>query len=273
MNEDLERAVQWYPGHMVKAMRRIGEYLKLIDLVIEVVDARVARSGRNPMLDTIVGDRKRMIVLNFEDLADPAVTRRWIEHFEALGRPVAATDGRVQPSVRRAAAKVAELASGRKGTARALVVGLPNTGKSAVINGLIRRSAAKTEDRAGVTRQLQWFRMNEGVEIMDTPGILVPKIPDNDAQWKLAITGAVPRERYDPEEIAVFFHRWLAARPQGAGDVPDLETFARSRGFMRRGGEIDYHNAAQSYVAAFGEGTFGRISLESPDDVARGKTA
>lgn len=258
---------------MVKAMRRIGDYLKLIDLVIEVVDARAARSGRNPLLDTIVGNRKRLLVLNFDDLADPDVTRRWLEHFEAAGQPAAATDGRAQPSVRRAAARVAELAAGRKGTARALVVGLPNTGKSAVINGLIGRSAAKTEDRAGVTRQLQWFRMNEGVEIMDTPGILVPKIPDTEAQWKLAITGAVPRERYDPEEIAVFFHRWLAGRPQGAGTVPDLETFAKARGFMRRGGEIDYHNAAQSYVSAFGDGSFGRISLESPDDEPRRKAS
>ncbi len=269
MNDDLERAVQWYPGHMVKAMRRMGEYLKLIDVVIEVVDARVPHSGRNPMLDTIIGNRKRLLILNREDLADPVITKQWVEYFRRGGQPAASTDGRAQPSVKRAAHLVEELAAGQKTMQRALVVGLPNCGKSAVINGLLGRAAAKTENKAGVTRQLQFFRMAKNIEVMDTPGVLVPKIPDATAQWKLAITTAVPRERYDPEEIAVFFHRWLAARPQGAGDVPDLETFAKSRGFMRRGGEIDYHNAAQSYLSAFGEGTFGRISLETPDDERR----
>ena len=270
--DDLERAVQWYPGHMVRAMRRMGEYLKLIDVVVEVVDARVPRSCRNPMLDTIVGDRKRLIVLNRDDLADPVVTKRWLEHFKAAGLPVAAVDGRAQPSVKRAAQMVSELAESKPGTSRALVVGLPNSGKSSIINGLVRRAAAKTEDRAGVTRQLQWFRMNKGVEVMDTPGILVPKIPDATAQWKLAMTGAVPRDRYDPEEIVAHFYRWIAATPQGAGPVPDLETFATGR-FVRRGGEIDHHNAAQSYISAFGAGTFGRISLESPDDDPRSESA
>ncbi len=269
MNDDLERAVQWYPGHMVRAMRRMGEYLKLIDVVVEVVDARVPRSGRNPMLDTIIGTRKRLLILNREDLADPAVTSAWLEHFAATGVVAGATDGRAQPSVKRAAQLVAELADGNKTTSRALVVGLPNNGKSAIINGLLRRAAAKTEDRAGVTRQLQFFRMNKKVEVMDTPGILVPKIPNATAQWKLALTGAVPRGRYDPEEIAVLFHRWLSHRPQGAGDVPDLEAFAASRGFVRKGGQVDYHNAAQSYISALGAGTFGRFSFESPDDVTR----
>jgi ribosome biogenesis GTPase A len=145
------------------------------------------------------------------------------------------------------------------------VVGLPNSGKSSIINGLLRRSAAKTEDRAGVTRQLQWFKLAPGIELMDTPGILVPKIAGKDAQWKLAISGAVPRERYDPEQVAVAFHRWLTAcRPKTR--VPDLEAFAAARGFMRRGGEADYHNAAQSYIAALNDGTFGRISFEAPND-------
>jgi ribosome biogenesis GTPase A len=163
--------------------------------------------------------------------------------------------------VRRAASLVTELAGDIKGTARALVVGLPNGGKSSIINALLRRKAAKTEDRAGVTRQLQWFRMNDKVELMDTPGILVPKIPDAEAQWKLAATGAVPRERYDAEEVVGRLHEWAAHR--GDDRIPNLETFAHAR-FVRRGGEIDYHNAALAFVRSFNDGAFGRISLEEP---------
>jgi ribosome biogenesis GTPase A len=151
-----------------------------------------------------------------------------------------------------------------------MVVGLPNSGKSSIINGLLRRAAARTEDRAGVTRALQWFRVGANLELMDTPGILVPKIASPEAQWKLALVGAVPRERYDPEDIAVRFHRWLSASTKGRTKVPDLETFSRVRGFMRRGGEVDYHNAAQSYIKDFNDGKFGRITLErAPQDDAQ----
>jgi ribosome biogenesis GTPase A len=268
MNADLDRVVQWYPGHMVRAMRRIGEYLKLINVVIEVVDARVPMSGRNPMLDTLIGARKRLVVLNREDLAEASLTKRWLAVIEATGVAAVSTNGREQPSVRRAGFVVTELAKGVRGMARALVLGVPNSGKSSIINGLLRRAAARTEDRAGVTRQLQWFRMADGVELMDTPGILVPKIATPDAQWKLAIVGAVPRERYNPEEIALQFHAWLSARSGGRTRVPDLPAFAKARGFVRRGGDFDYHNAAQSYITAFNEGTFGRFTLEDPPEPA-----
>ncbi|HEY5426467.1 MAG TPA: ribosome biogenesis GTPase YlqF [Candidatus Tumulicola sp.] len=265
MTAELERIVQWYPGHMVRAMRRIGEYLKLIDIVVEVVDARVPRSGRNPMLDALIANRTRVLVLNREDLADPHATKAWIEAFAGRGIEAVAVDGRSQRSVTRVAGLMTRSAKARTGMSRALIVGLPNSGKSSIVNGLLRRAAAKTEDRAGVTRQLQWFRLPPNVELMDTPGILVPKIATKDAQWKLAITGALPRDRYDPEQVAVAFHRWLARRRPHTR-VPDLEAFAAARGFVRRAGKIDYHNAAQSYVRALNEGTFGRITFESIDD-------
>ncbi len=264
MASDLERAVQWYPGHMVKAMRRIGEYLKSIDVVVEVVDARVPRSGRNPMLDKLAGSRDRLIVLNREDLADPHVTRRWVDYDLRRGFEVVPTVGRDQGSVSRLGAALQRLVKARRGTSRAIVVGLPNSGKSSIINGLIRRAAAKTEDRAGVTRQLQWFKLSPALELMDTPGILVPKIGGGEAQWKLAMVGAVPRERYDAEEIVGAFYRWTVASRRDP--APDLETFAKSRGAVRAGGGYDLHNAARSYITAFNEGAFGRISLEAPDD-------
>jgi ribosome biogenesis GTPase A len=262
MPTDFEQVVQWYPGHMAAAMRRIDEYMKLIDIVIEVVDARVPHSGANPSLDRIAARRPRLLVLNREDLADSAETERWVEYLKTKRKTVA-VNGREQSSVRKASFYLSQLAAERRGAQRAMVVGVPNSGKSSIINGLLGRAAAKTEDRAGVTRQLQWFRVQQNLELMDTPGILVPKIETNEAQWKLAIVGAVPRERYDPEDIAVRFHKWLLEETNGRTKVPDLETFARTRGFMRRGGEVDYHNAAQSYIKDFNDGKFGRITLES----------
>ncbi|HEV3152740.1 MAG TPA: ribosome biogenesis GTPase YlqF [Candidatus Baltobacteraceae bacterium] len=260
-DREFEQTVQWYPGHMAAAMRRIDDYMKLIDIVVEVVDARVPQIGANPMLDAIAGKRPRLLVLTREDLADPAQTAAWLKFFTQHGRRATAVNGRAQASVGKANYFLGQLA-GVKGTQRAMVVGVPNSGKSSVINGLLRRSAAKTEDRAGVTRQLQWFRVSPMLELMDTPGILVPKISSPDAQWKLAMVGAVPRERYDPENVAMRFHRWLAETTHGRTRVPDLETFAKSRGFMRRGGEPELHNAAQSYIKDFNEGKFGRITLE-----------
>jgi ribosome biogenesis GTPase A len=260
-----ERIIQWYPGHMARAMRKISEYLALIDIVVEVVDARVVRSGRNPALDRLAGRRARLLVLDRNDLADPHVTKAWIAAFDREGRSALAVDGRSQQNAGRVRAAILALAKARKGVARALVVGIPNSGKSSIINALLRRAAAKTEDRAGVTRQLQWFRLPPNVELMDTPGILVPKIATKESQWKLAMCGAVPRERYDPEEVVRAFESWTASR-YPSRTIPALDDFAAARGFMRRGGNADFHNAAQSYVRAFNEGTFGRISLETPED-------
>lgn len=261
-DSEFEQVVQWYPGHMASAMRRIDDYMKLIDVVVEVVDARVPQIGANPMLDAIGGKRPRLLVLTREDLADPAQTASWLEFFTSRGRRAMAVNGRRQASFGQAGYQISQLSGGSRRTQRAMVVGIPNSGKSSVINGLLRRSAAKTEDRAGVTRQLQWFRVNPTLELMDTPGILVPKISSPEAQWKLALVGAVPRERYDPENVSARFHRWLREVTGGRTRIPDLETFAKSRGFMRRGGEVDMHNAAQSYIKDFNEGKFGRITLE-----------
>jgi ribosome biogenesis GTPase A len=267
-DSEFEQVVQWYPGHMAAAMRRIDDYMKLIDIVIEVVDARVPHSGSNPMLDVIAGKRPRLLILNREDLADAAETARWLKAISKKRR-VIAVNGREQGSVAKANYYLGQLAQGGRGTQRAMVVGLPNSGKSSIINGLLRRAAARTEDRAGVTRSLQWFRLGSNLELMDTPGILVPKIATPEAQWKLALVGAVPRERYDPEDITIRFHRWLTETTKGRTKVPDLESFSRARGFMRRGGEVDYHNAAQSYIKDFNDGKFGRITLEqAPQDDA-----
>jgi ribosome biogenesis GTPase A len=252
---------QWFPGHMVRAMRLLEEQLALVDIVVEVLDARLPRISSNPDLDRIVGAKPRLVVLGRDDLADPFVTRRWLAWYAERG-PVIAVDGRIQPSVNRARAELDRLLAGR-GPSRAMVIGVPNTGKSSLINGLAKRAAAKTENKAGVTRQLRWFRVSPQLELMDTPGILVPKIPSDAAMWMLALTGALPRERYDPEDVIHRFATWAAANVPRL-NVPDLEAFARDRGFVRRGEELDTHNAAGAYLRAFNEGKLGRLSFEEP---------
>jgi len=258
-----EQTINWYPGHMVTAMRRIGEYMQLIDIVIEVIDARVPLCGANPALDKLAGKRPRLVVLTREDLAERETTAAWVAHFVALRGQSLAVDGRHQSDLALAAGALSALAP-KGGTMRALVAGLPNSGKSSVINGLLRRAAAKTENRAGVTRATQWFRLGPHLEIMDTPGVLVPKIETPDAQWMLAITGAVPRDRYDPQDVVERFHTWLRGR--GDRTIPDLEAFAAARGFLRRGNTADLHNAARSYIRDLNDGKFGRISFEKPGD-------
>jgi ribosome biogenesis GTPase A len=259
----LERAVQWYPGHMVSAMRRMRASLQLVDAVIETVDARVPRSGRNSTLARLAPHKQRIVVLTRSDLADPAITRGWLGTFAKRGLTAVAVDARNLGSTSRVSALLAR--QRRKGIVRAMILGIPNSGKSSVANSLLKRSAAKTENRAGVTRRAQWFRLSAHLEIMDTPGLLPPKLGSPRTQWKLAVTGAVPSERFDPEEVVYAFAAW--ARDRNI-PVPTLDEFAASRGFMRRGGKVDEHNAAQSYLRAFNDGKLGRITLETPDDEA-----
>jgi ribosome biogenesis GTPase A len=267
VNSKLERPVQWYPGHMVQTTRRIREYLRIVDIVVEVIDARIPRSGRNPILDELIGHRTRVVALDRDDLADPGTTQAWLKEFSRSGFSALAVNARVTRSSTRLARAVSRASNDRrtKTVSRAMIVGLPNSGKSSILNALLRRAAAKTENRAGVTRQLQWFRLDPKVELMDTPGVLPPKIATAQAQWKLAMCGAVPQNRYDPVEVASSFHSWLVERNPGTL-VPDLQSFAERRGHVMRGGEPDYHNAAQSYIREFNDGLFGRISLEAPDD-------
>ena len=257
-----EAQIQWYPGHMAKSMRKLGERLRIVDVVLEVLDARVPASSANPHLDKLTGKKPRLVILGREDLADPAITREWIAWYEAQGKNVVAVNGKDQQIVRRVEALLDRLTP-ETGSARAIVVGIPNTGKSSIINGLLRRNAARTEDKAGVTRSLQWFRVRPKLELMDTPGILVPKIASLEAQWQLALTGALPRERFNGEEIVAQFVEWMRVNRPGQS-VPDLETFARKRGFVRRGDELDVHNAAGAYLKDYGDAKMGRITFERP---------
>jgi ribosome biogenesis GTPase A len=257
-----EATIQWYPGHMARAMRRLTEDMRAIDIVVEVADARVPLVGTNPALAQLAGKRPRLLVLSRSQLADPAVTEAWLAYYAGLGRAVVAIDAKDRGGATRLRAAVDSLAGGRR-NARAIVLGIPNAGKSTAINALAGRKAARVEDRAGVTRARQWIRAGDALEIMDTAGILVPKIDTAQAQWKLAIVGAVPRARFDAEDVVTRFGKWSEeAYPKAK--VPDLETFAQQRGFMRRGTMLDTHNAAWAYLKELGDGAFGRMTFEEP---------
>jgi ribosome biogenesis GTPase A len=245
---------------MAQSIRLMHERLALVDVVLEVVDARLPTISANPLLDELIGDRPRLVLLGREDLADPQFTGKWIAYEQRLGRRALAINGKQQGSVRNALPLLTDLGRGRR-TMRAMVVGIPNSGKSTVINGLAKRIAAKAEDKAGVTRSLSWFRVSPTLEIMDTPGILPPKIETAQARWQLALCNALPRERYDAADVVARFIDWAAEHRRS---VPDLETFARQRGFLRRGNEIDVHNAAGAYVKDFNVAKFGRITFEAP---------
>lgn len=266
MSSRSNQVIQWYPGHMASAMRKIEARMRLCDLVIEVIDARIPHSGANPALDSMIAKRPRLVVLTRQDLADPGATVKWVKYFGAMEIQAVPINGREQSSVAKVRVNLDRLQRKQKRAARAIVVGVPNSGKSAVINGLLRRAGAKTEDRAGVTRATQWFRAAPSLEVMDTPGILVPKIESPQAQWMLAITGAIPRERFDPHDVAERFSLWLREKTEGRTTVPDLTTFANTRGFLTRGNISDLHNAALSYIKDFNDGKFGRITFELPPD-------
>jgi ribosome biogenesis GTPase A len=254
--------LQWYPGHMAKAMRRLADDLRVVDLVIEAVDARTPRAGANPALERLAARKARLRVLTRDDLADPVKTEAWVERFRQTGHPALAVDAKSTVGVARLRAELTALAAVRRST-RAIVLGVPNAGKSTVINALVGRKVARTENRAGVTRAAQWFRIGRTLELLDTAGILAPKIETPEEQWKLALVGALPQARFDPEEIVAQLKRW-ADQSLGPEALPDLETFAQSRGLVRRGNVLDTHNAARAYIKEWNEGRFGRMTLEEP---------
>ncbi|OAT79511.1 ribosome biogenesis GTPase YlqF [Desulfotomaculum copahuensis] len=276
--------IQWYPGHMARAKRLVQENLKLVDVVIELLDARLPASSRNPLIDEVTRHKPRLVVLNKTDLADPAETARWLLWFNQQGMGALAVDaahGRgvreVPAAVQRlAAARIAALAAAgrRPRPPRCMVLGIPNVGKSMLINALAGRAATRTANRPGVTRGQQWVRLARGVELLDTPGVLWPKFGDQEAAMKLAATGAIREEVYQPEEVAVWLAGWLRQRhprvlperyamAENAGE-PVLEQIAVKRGLLGPGGRPDVSRAAGHLLKEFREGKLGRITLDPP---------
>lgn len=280
--------IQWYPGHMTKTRRQMEADLKQVDVVCEIVDARIPVSSRNPDIDAICGSKPRMIVLNRMDLADPGITKKWAAYFKSQGMAVLATDCKSRkgisdfaPTVRCACAEKLERDAkrGMNRPLRVMVVGIPNVGKSTLINQISGRKGAKAENRPGVTRGKQWVTVDGGLQLLDTPGILWPKFEDPQVGMMLAYTGAVKEDVLDVEELAChlmeLLHRYYPQtlleryKVEAPADTPGwelVELAGRKRGYLVSGGEVNTERMSRVLLDEFRGGKLGKFSLEVPEE-------
>ncbi len=284
----MQNNLQWYPGHMAKTRHLIEENLKMIDVVVEILDARIPFSGRNPNFDDIIKNKPRLLVMNKADLADPERTREWIEWYKNHGIrviPISCTTGQgINTVLAEARALVADrierdLERGRTRTLKLMMVGIPNVGKSSLINRLLGKASTKTGDRPGVTRGKQWLRIKGDAELLDTPGILPPKFEDQEIAKRLAYTGAIKDEIINRELLAYSLCDYLRDNYPDAlkerykikDEIAELEGYevleliGRRRGFVISGGEVDMERAANMVLDELRGATIGHITLETPE--------
>ena len=278
--------IQWYPGHMTKAKRAMKEDIKLIDLVIELVDARVPLGSRNPDIDELAKGKGRIVLLNKADLADDGCTERWIAWFKEQGIHALRINARsgmgmkqIQPLVQEACKEKIER-DRRRGIknrpVRTMVVGIPNVGKSTFINSFAGKACAKTGNKPGVTKGNQWIRLNKGLELLDTPGILWPKFEDQSVGMRLAMIGSIKDEILNTDELALNLIRFLMEHYPGRlterygceetaqEALTVYEEIARRRGCIKKGQELDYTKTGMLLLDDFRSGKLGRITLELP---------
>jgi len=279
--------IHWYPGHMTKTRRMMEDSLKLVDALCEVVDARIPISSRNPDIAVLAANLPKMIVLNRCDQADPNATAKWRNYFASQGYILIETDCKSGAGTKAFGNAVRELlkdkiarsaAKGQTKTLRLMIAGIPNVGKSSLINRPSGKKSTKTEDRPGVTRGKQWITLQGGIELLDTPGILWPKIDDEQAALHLAFTGAVKDDVLDIQELACELIKKLTevkpsalsgrynAEPTG-DSYEDLQMFGRKRGFLISGGEVDCERMSKILLDEYRGGKLGRITLELPEEV------
>lgn len=276
---------QWYPGHMTKAKRMMQENMKLIDIMIELVDARIPLSSRNPDIDQLAANKSRLILLNKTDMADERVTAQWEEYFKEKGFYVARTNARSGKGVKGTQAIVMDackekLERDRKRgiknrPIRAMIAGIPNVGKSTFINSLVGKACTKTGNKPGVTKGKQWIRLNKSVELLDTPGILWPKFEDQEVGMRLAYIGSIKDDILNIEELALgligylqefypaaFKERYSVEEGQKPLDI--LTAVAKARGCLKKGEELDYEKASRLLLEEFRSGKLGKVTLEFP---------
>lgn len=277
---------QWYPGHMTKAKRQMQEDIKLIDLVIELVDARIPFSSRNPDIDELGKHKARLILMNKADLASQEQTRKWSEYFRKMGYYVVKLDARNKAGLKGVSDVIMEACKEklerdrRRGIknrpVRAMVVGIPNVGKSTFINTYAGKACAKTGNKPGVTKGKQWIRLNKNVELLDTPGILWPKFEDQKVGLLLALIGSIKDEILNIDELSLeliqilqeHYPGMLASRyelDEEGTPVFVLEQIARNRNCVQKGNELDYSKAASLVIDEFRNGRLGKITLEFPN--------
>lgn len=287
MNEKMN--IQWFPGHMTKAQRMIEENMRLVDAVCEIIDARIPYSSRNPDIARLAAAKPRLVILNRVDQADPAVTALWREFYRNEKLPVLETDSKSGKGINGFSPAIKSLLQEKlasyaeKGQAgrpiRAMILGIPNVGKSTFINKVAKRKAAKASDKPGVTRGKQWITVDAGLELLDTPGILWPRFDSQEVGENLAFTGAIRDEIMDRETLAANFLVKLRAQypqcieqrykftpsPEATG-FELLEEAAKKRGFLISKGEYDLERMSAILLDEFRDGRLGRISLEKPED-------
>ncbi len=282
--------IHWYPGHMTKTRRKMEEDLKLVDAVCEILDARIPISSRNPDIASICGSKPRMVILNRTDLADPNMTARWADYFKSNGYAVVCTDCKSRKGIDRFVPAIRELLAEKlqryaeKGFVnkplKLMIVGIPNVGKSTFINQISGRKGAKAENRPGVTRGKQWVTVDQGLLLLDTPGILWPKFEDEEVGRRLAYTGAVKDDVVDIETLACHLMEMLHKRypqalaerykihmPQGTVGYELLEEGARKRGFLLARGELNTERMARILLEEYRSCKIGRFTLEAPDEI------
>ena len=276
--------INWYPGHMKKTRELIQENLKMVDLVVEVIDARIPCSSRNPIIDQLVGDKKRIIILNKSDLADAEENKAWSEFFKQEGNLVLAMNcmsGMGANQLIRLLEKIRDdknKDAARKKPLRMMIVGVPNVGKSSLINRLTGKKSAKTGNKPGVTRGKQWLNLGNDMQLLDTPGILCPKFEDPEVGLNLAFCGAIKDEILDIATLCLELIKVLQVRyPEllmerykltelGETALDTMELIAKKRGFILSGGRIDYERTGKTVIDEFRSATIGHITLEQVEE-------
>ena len=258
--------INWYPGHMTGARRKMQEDIKLCDVVIELLDARIPGSSKNPDLDDLIGNKKRLIILNKADMADSAVTEKWVNYYESKGIKVLTMDSRVRKQTLKVTAAV-----------KAMVAGIPNVGKSTFINSFVGKTSAKTGNKPGVTRGNQWVRISKDINLLDTPGILWPKFDNQQIGLNLSFIGSINDNILEMTDVAGEFISFLKdnycnilAERYMIKDVDDvfqiMEEIAIAKKCVKKGGEPDIEKACILLLDDFRSGKLGRISLETPQE-------
>ncbi|MDR3239326.1 MAG: ribosome biogenesis GTPase YlqF [Clostridiales bacterium] len=280
-------SIQWFPGHMTKSFRMMEESVKLVDIVIELLDARIPCSSKNPDIDRLIGGKRRILALNKADLADEALTQAWRAYYAQQGFQTVTLDSTAGKGFERLTEACENLMAEKMAAAkergrifkpiRAMIAGIPNVGKSTLINRYVGRSLAKTEDRPGVTRGRQWIRVKKGMDLLDTPGVLWPKFIDQETGVKLAITGAIQDAVLDAATLAARFVEMIfVIKPEavkdryhieGGGDGMEiLRQISLARGFLLKGGGADLEKSAAVLLDEFRGAKLGRITLEKPTE-------
>ncbi len=276
--------INWYPGHMKKTRELIQENLKLVNAAIEIFDARIPISSKNPVIDELIKNKKRIVILNKSDLSDPKANDAWVKHFKSMGAETVcmnALTGTGMSELYKVMNRIKDEInkdSVRKKPFRAMIVGIPNVGKSSLINRIAGKKSAKTGNRPGVTRGKQWINLQDQIQLLDTPGILWPKFEDKNVALKLSFVGSIKDEILDREDLTIELIKYLQKNyPQllieryklesvDGEALEVMEAICEKRGFIMSGKRYDYARAARTVIDEFRAGKMGRITLEMPPE-------